>query len=42
MSATLTVILNRTEDVQTVSLTDNSEDGFRFSLPPHSIATLTW
>jgi len=36
------VLLNRTEDVQAVSLTDNSEDGFRFSLPPHSIATLTW
>lgn len=36
------VLLNRTDKIQPVSLTDNGESGFRFDLEPHSIATLQW
>lgn len=36
------VLLNRTDAVQEVSVTENAEDGFCFSLEPHTIATLQW
>lgn len=38
----IVVLLNRTDGVLPVSVTDNSSDGFRFDLDPHSIATLQW
>lgn len=36
------VLLNRTDRAQDVSLTDNGADGFRFTMEPHTIATLQW
>lgn len=36
------VVLNRNDDGQYVSLTDNGAEGFSFTLEPHSIATLCW
>ena len=36
------VVLNRSDNVQQVSLTDNGRDGFRFELAPRTIATLQW
>lgn len=36
------VVLNRSNEMQAVSLTDNAATGFQFVLEPHSIATLCW
>lgn len=36
------VVLNRTDEARTVSVTENAQDGFRFTLEPHTIATLQW
>lgn len=36
------VLLNRTEKVQPVSVTENAAEGFSLVLQPHTIATLQW
>lgn len=36
------VLLNRTGEAQSVSVTENALEGFRFTLEPHTIATLQW
>lgn len=36
------VVMNRTEDSQEVSLTENGVDGFNFTLEKHTIATVQW
>lgn len=36
------VLLNRTDDAQSVSLTENAADAFSFTLEPHTIATVQW
>lgn len=38
----VSILLNRTDRIIPVSVTDNGTDGFRFDLEPHSIATLIW
>ena len=38
----VTVFLNRTGAAQNISLTENGEAGFRFTLEPHTIATVQW
>ena len=36
------VLLNRTDDAQSVSLTENAADAFSFTLDPTTIATVQW
>lgn len=36
------VLLNRTDKDQSINLTENGETGFRFTLEPHTIATVQW
>lgn len=36
------VVLNRTDEARIVSVTENTAEGFRFTLEPHTIATLQW
>lgn len=40
--ARVAVLLNRSDDAQPVSLTENASKGFNFVLEPHTIATLGW
>lgn len=36
------VLLNRTDKLQSVSVTDNGAEGYRFTMEPHTISTLRW